>query len=165
MVMQARIKDTEISTGHFFYYTLLYYFSVYPTGHYRLVKIWWCRLESKIQRYPGTFPLLYSVILFQCVPHWPLQTGKDMVMQARIKDTEISTGHFFFNKNHSTLMRLDNEVSSDKDLGTSISWVIFKISSNNIRIYHECEGGIEKSIPSITILHPEACQMMTNRDL
>ena len=34
-----------------------------------------------------------------------------MVMQARIKDTELSTGHFYFNKNHSTLMKLDNEVS------------------------------------------------------
>ena len=33
-----------------------------------------------------------------------------MVMQARIKDTELSTGHFYFNKNHSTLMKLDNEV-------------------------------------------------------
>ena len=32
-------------------------------------------------------------------------------MQAKIKDTELSTGHFYFNKNHSTLLRLDNEVN------------------------------------------------------
>ena len=29
---------------------------------------------------------------------------------------------------------------------------------------HECEGGIEKSVPSITIWHHEACRVMTNGD-
>ena len=33
-----------------------------------------------------------------------------------------------------------------------------------IRIYHECEGGIEKSIPRITVWHHEACRVMTNGD-
>ena len=33
-----------------------------------------------------------------------------------------------------------------------------------IRIYHECEGGIEKSVPSIFVWHQEACQVMTNGD-
>ena len=32
--------------------------------------------------------------------------------------------------------------------------------SNNIRIYHTCEAGIEKSIPRITDLHHKACQVM-----
>ena len=32
----------------------------------------------------------------------------------------------------------------------------------NIRIYHECEGGIEKSVPRITDSHHEACQVMPN---
>ena len=31
-------------------------------------------------------------------------------------------------------------------------------------IYHECEGGIEKSAPMITDWHHEACQVMTNGD-
>ena len=33
-----------------------------------------------------------------------------------------------------------------------------------IRIYHECEGGIEKSVPRITDWHHEACRVMTNGD-
>ena len=32
------------------------------------------------------------------------------------------------------------------------------------RIYHECEGRIEKSIPSITVWHHGACPVMTNGD-
>ena len=31
-----------------------------------------------------------------------------------------------------------------------------------IRIYHECEGGIEKSVPRITVWHHEASRVMTN---
>ena len=34
----------------------------------------------------------------------------------------------------------------------------------NIRIDHECKGGIEKSISMITDWHHEACQVMTNDD-
>ena len=34
----------------------------------------------------------------------------------------------------------------------------------NIRIYHECEGRIEKSVSRITIWHHEACRVMTNGD-
>ena len=33
-----------------------------------------------------------------------------------------------------------------------------------IKIYHDCEGGIEKSIPRITDWHQEACRVMTNGD-
>ena len=36
--------------------------------------------------------------------------------------------------------------------------------ANPIIIYHECEGRIEKSVPSIAIWHHKACQVMTNRD-
>ena len=34
----------------------------------------------------------------------------------------------------------------------------------NIRIYHECEGRIDKSVPRITVWHREACRVMTNGD-
>ena len=34
----------------------------------------------------------------------------------------------------------------------------------NIRIHHECEGGIDKSVPRITIWHHYACQVMPNGD-
>ena len=33
-----------------------------------------------------------------------------------------------------------------------------------IRIYHECEGGIEKSVSKIINWHNEACQVMTIGD-
>ena len=31
-----------------------------------------------------------------------------------------------------------------------------------IRIHHECEDGIEKSVPRITNWHHKACRVMTN---
>ena len=34
----------------------------------------------------------------------------------------------------------------------------------NIRICHECEGGIEQSVTRITTWHHEACRVMTNDD-
>ena len=34
----------------------------------------------------------------------------------------------------------------------------------NIRIHHECESGIEKSVPRITDWHHEACRVMSNGD-
>ena len=36
--------------------------------------------------------------------------------------------------------------------------------SYHIRIYHECEGRIEKSVKRIAVWHHEACQVMTNGD-
>ena len=33
-----------------------------------------------------------------------------------------------------------------------------------IRIYDECEGYIEKSVPRIAVWHHEACRVMTNGD-
>ena len=33
-----------------------------------------------------------------------------------------------------------------------------------IRIYHECEGRIEKSVPRIAVWHHVACRVMTNGD-
>ena len=37
-------------------------------------------------------------------------------------------------------------------------------TGDNIRIYHECEGRIEKSVPRITPWHHEAIRLMTNGD-
>ena len=36
--------------------------------------------------------------------------------------------------------------------------------TKTIRIYHECEGRIEKSVTRIAIWHHKACQMMTKGD-
>ena len=33
-----------------------------------------------------------------------------------------------------------------------------------IRIYHECEGGIIKSLQRITVWHHKACRVMANGD-
>ena len=37
--------------------------------------------------------------------------------------------------------------------------------ANILRIYHEYEGRIEKSVRRITFWHHEVCQVMTNGDL
>ena len=44
----------------------------------------------------------------------------------------------------------------DKNIGV--------IRVKNIRIYRECGGGIEKSVPRITDWHHEACRVMTISD-
>ena len=36
--------------------------------------------------------------------------------------------------------------------------------NKNIRIHHECEGRIEKSVRRITFWHHKACRVMTNGD-
>ena len=38
------------------------------------------------------------------------------------------------------------------------------LEMENMRIYHECEGRIEKSILRIAVWHHEACRVMTNGD-
>ena len=40
----------------------------------------------------------------------------------------------------------------------------FFVIIKQIRIYHECDGSIEKSIPRIAVLRHEACRVMTNGD-
>ena len=39
-----------------------------------------------------------------------------------------------------------------------------QIVALTIRIYHKCEGRIEKSVPRIAVWHHEACRVMTNSD-
>ena len=41
---------------------------------------------------------------------------------------------------------------------------IFFQVCKNIRIHHECEGWIGKSVSRITVWHHEACRVMTNGD-
>ena len=47
-------------------------------------------------------------------------------------------------------------------------WILLPLTQfagvRNIRIYYECEGRIEKSVPRITVWHLGACRMMTNGD-
>ena len=38
------------------------------------------------------------------------------------------------------------------------------LRDKSISIYHECEGGIEKSVPRFTDWHHEACRVMTIGD-
>ena len=52
---------------------------------------------------------------------------------------------------------------SSRARGVSIG-LNFALLPYTIRIYHECEDGIEKFIPRITDWHHEACRVMTNGD-
>ena len=47
------------------------------------------------------------------------------------------------------------------------SYIKFKVITQSvryIRIHHECEGRIEKSVPRIAVWHHEACRVMPNGD-
>ena len=39
-----------------------------------------------------------------------------------------------------------------------------RLCLHTIRMYHECEGRIEKYVPRITVWHHEACRVITNGD-
>ena len=44
-------------------------------------------------------------------------------------------------------------------------WHVLSINLySTIRIYHECEGRIEKSVLRIAVWHHKACRVMTNGD-
>ena len=60
------------------------------------------------------------------------------------------------------------EIFLDKNKITAFICLIimeFLRQTCNIRIYHRCEGEIEKSVLRITDWHHEACRVMTNVDL
>ena len=40
----------------------------------------------------------------------------------------------------------------------------YLVCKNIIRIYHECEGRIEKTVLRVAVWHHEACRVMTNGD-
>ena len=52
------------------------------------------------------------------------------------------------------------------DKGTDESKAIFVFRSwgHNIRIHHECEDEMEKSVPKIAVWHHKACGEITNED-
>ena len=47
---------------------------------------------------------------------------------------------------------------------SDVYWVETVLSSEVIRIYHECEDGIEKSVWRISVCHHSARFVMTNGD-
>ena len=52
----------------------------------------------------------------------------------------------------------------DKHLEMPVIVLIYCYTCENIRICHECEDGIEKSVPRITDWNYEACRVMTKGD-
>ncbi|XP_056003796.1 intermembrane lipid transfer protein VPS13A-like isoform X2 [Ostrea edulis] len=45
-----------------------------------------------------------------CLPFWPVYSGKEMTMKAKVKDSLYCTTPFYFNKPHTTLLRVDDEM-------------------------------------------------------
>ena len=45
-----------------------------------------------------------------------------------------------------------------------VNFYLYPNSDQTIRIYHACEGRIEKSILRITVCHHAACRVMINGD-
>ena len=61
-------------------------------------------------------------------------------------------------------MSLSLSARSSTEL-SSVTLPIYSCKNQyNLRIYHECEGRIEKSVPRIAVLHHKACRVMTNGD-
>ena len=60
------------------------------------------------------------------------------------------------------IVSLVQRLLEDHELGNPLKydWNIFRI----IKIYHECEGRIEKSVPRIAVWHHKACRVMINGD-
>ena len=50
------------------------------------------------------------------------------------------------------------------DVEYSVVSLVVITRSDCIRIYHECEGRIEKPVRRITVWNHEACRVMTNGD-
>ena len=74
-------------------------------------------------------------------------------------DVRPACGYSFFYLSHGLVRVCEIELSHmGKNNGNSY------LVCEKIRNHHECEGGLEKSIPMITDWHHEACQVMTNGD-
>ena len=70
-----------------------------------------------------------------------------------------------FQNSHSLALcsKLSEAVSIERKEMTTSGFVIFS-TLICIRIYHECEGRIEKSVPKIAVWHHVAYRVMTNGD-
>ncbi|KAK3093140.1 hypothetical protein FSP39_011676 [Pinctada imbricata] len=65
--------------------------------------------ETTAEQWMEISPQQASISLYTCLPFWPTQTGDDMTLKAKFKGSDDVTNPFFFNKAHTTLMKLDNE--------------------------------------------------------
>ena len=54
---------------------------------------------------------------------------------------------------------MGGDEDSDQNLDLKHRWI-----RQHIRIHHECEDRVEKSVPRIAVWHHEACRVMTNGD-
>ncbi|XP_064645587.1 intermembrane lipid transfer protein VPS13C-like isoform X5 [Lineus longissimus] len=64
-----------------------------------------------------------------CVPFWPINTGKKMQMRAKVKDRDLETTPFLFNEAHSTLMKLEGEyggINVECQVSESTTIVVFE---------------------------------------
>ena len=68
----------------------------------------------------------------------------------------------FRNTCMNTFFFLFHYIQSSVGLNLKSDINVLQFCMENISIYHECEGGIEKSVPRITDWHHEACRVMTN---
>ena len=50
---------------------------------------------------------------------------------------------------------MENLELDDFPFDVQVRWSVLMLQFKNIRIYHECEGRIEKCVPRITVWHHE----------
>ena len=84
-------------------------------------------------------------------------------LQKRFGSRSVPNGIQEMTSEHSDVVESTERIASnDFDKYIKIAWkrlsrAIFGIIVCYIGIYHECEGGIEKSVPRIAVWHHEAC--------
>ncbi|XP_067654011.1 intermembrane lipid transfer protein VPS13A-like isoform X3 [Haliotis asinina] len=97
-VFEVGVKISLTSSGLTKIVTFTPFYMMLNTAEYSIMCTECTDTESWVEIVPG-----------KCLPFWPEQSGKEMTMKAKVKDTNESTDMFLINKAHTSLMRLNNE--------------------------------------------------------
>ncbi|XP_041355806.1 vacuolar protein sorting-associated protein 13A-like isoform X2 [Gigantopelta aegis] len=115
-----------------------------------------------------------EVVPGKCLPFWPEQTGKDLTMKAKFKDTPLATTPFQINKAHTTCLRLDNEygglnvecVVTESAMVTTFTEYALGLAAIQI-VNHVASGSItfnQKGLKTVHTLNPMETVLYTWED-
>ncbi|XP_048251088.1 vacuolar protein sorting-associated protein 13A-like isoform X4 [Haliotis rufescens] len=97
-VFEVGVKISLTSSGLTKIVTFTPFYMMLNTAEYSILCTEATETESWVEVVPG-----------KCLPFWPEQSGKEMTMKAKVKDSDERTAGFLINKAHTSLMRLNNE--------------------------------------------------------
>ncbi|XP_065940396.1 intermembrane lipid transfer protein VPS13A isoform X3 [Magallana gigas] len=106
-----------------------------------------------------------------CLPFWPLHSGKEMTMVAKVDGSAYSTTPFYFNKPHATLMRVDDEVGGINvdcqvtEAATVTSLTTYKPGMATVLMINSTDRAVVKynqcGEKSAHVLNPMECVLYT----